>query len=212
MTIPFRTYLTKQTLLPAMIGLVTALTLGYNFGMYIIPNAVLHPFAKPIPKEVHVHADFMMYIGDTRIRFTDAKYQSEVGHKLANYIHFHDGSDEVVHRHADGITLVEFFDSLGLNLTDSCVTLDTGTKHCTGKDGELMLRVNGNQVKDVVHYVLKDDDRILLYFGDPKNPHLADYMNDVTDLACMYTGTCPERGTPPTEGCTLTCDVADDHS
>jgi hypothetical protein len=205
----FHTTVTKRLLVPAGIGILTALALGYIIGMYTIPNRLLHPFAPTIPKEVHVHADFRMYINDERIRFTDAKYQSEVGRKLADYIHFHDGSDEVIHRHANGITLAAFFDSLGLKLTNTCVTLDTGTSYCRGDDGELMLIVNGLPVHDIEHYILADNDRILLYFGDPQNPHLTEYTHGVTDLACMYTGTCPERGTPPTEGCTLTCDTVD---
>lgn len=199
-------YVTKRTLLGGLVGIVTALTLGYNLGLYSPATIFHHPTTRAI-KEVHVHADFRMYIGNTRIRFTDKKYQSEVGHKLANWIHFHDGSDEVIHRHAEGITLPMFFGSLGLSLTDTCVTLDTGPAHCTGKDGILMLRVNGKVVTDIMHYILADNDRVLLYYGDPTNPRLTDYTNGVTNLACLYTGTCPERGKPPTEGCGLTCDV-----
>ena len=211
MTSSITTYVTRSTILAGTCGALTALALGYNFGLYT-PSTLLGTAPATAVEEVHVHADFQMFIGDERIRFTDAEYQSAVGHKLHDSIHFHDGSDEVIHRHEGGITLANFFDSLGLTLTDTCVTLSDTVAHCTDKNSELRLMVNGTRVTDITHYILTDNDRILLYYGNPQNSHLTDYMSGVTDLACMYTGTCPERGTPPTEGCGLTCDVADDQT
>jgi hypothetical protein len=159
--------------------------------------------------EVHVHGDFRLYIGDERIRFNDPKYQSATGNAHHASLHFHDGNDEVIHRHADGVTLVEFFDSIGMKLTNDCLTLDTGTNYCTNATDTLMLIVNNERTMDIENYIFAEEDRILIYYGDPTNPKIRDYTIGVTDLACLYSGTCPERGTPPTEGCGLTCEVAD---
>jgi hypothetical protein len=30
---------------------------------------------------------------------------------------------------------------------------------------------------------------------------VADQISSISDLACMYSEKCPERGTPPTENC-----------
>jgi hypothetical protein len=150
-----------------------------------------------------------MYITDERIRFTDAKYQSEVGHSLDVAQHFHDGNDEVIHRHADHVTLVDFFHSLGVTLTDTCLTLESGTAYCTNESQEFMLFVNGTRNTKITEYITAEKDRILLYYGTPNNPRLPDYIAGVTDESCLYSRTCPERGEPPTEGCGLTCDVTD---
>ena len=203
-------YLTKRTVIASMIGVATSLTFGYNLGLYTFSRVVgreLPTHAVTYAGEVHVHADFRMYINDERIRFTDEKYQSEVGHTLDAAQHFHDGNDEVIHRHAKDVTIADFFHSLGLTLTDTCLTLDTGKKYCTNNTRTLLLFVNGTPVPDIEHYTTAEKDRILLYYGDPKNPRLAEYMNGVTDEACLYSHTCPERGEPPTESCGLTCDV-----
>lgn len=157
---------------------------------------------------VHVHGDFRMYIGDERIRFTDEKYQSSTAHTHHASLHFHDGNDEVIHRHADNVTLVEFFDSIDMRLTNDCLTMDSGIKHCSDEASTLMLMVNNDRTLDIENYIFAEEDRILMYYGDPNNPKISEYTMGVTDLACMYSGTCPERGTPPTEGCGLTCDVA----
>ena len=205
-----KTYLTTHTILASLVGIATTLVLGYNLGLYTISGML--GYGEPEPAhfegEVHVHGDFLMYLGDTRIRFTDKKYQSEVGHALDAAQHFHDGNDEVIHRHADNVTLVDFFRSLGITLTNPCLMLDDRVMRCTDRSNELMLFVNGEQVTDIVKYIIQEEDRIFLYYGDPNNPNLNTYMNSVTDESCLYSHTCPERGEPPTESCGLTCDVA----
>jgi hypothetical protein len=168
-----------------------------------------HPVGTSHGDMVHVHGDFRMYIGDERIRFTEAKYQSSPEQTHHASLHFHDGNDEVIHRHADGVSLMEFFDSIGMELKNDCLTMDTGTKYCTNATGTLMLIVNNERTMDIENYIFAEEDRILIYYGDPTNPKIRDYTVSVTDIACMYSGTCPERGTPPTEGCGMTCEVAD---
>ena len=206
--------LNKRTLTVSAFSLLTVLLIiavgfvltredGFLHGKH------LHGVGTSQGDEVHVHGDFRMYIGDERIRFTDAKYQSSTAHAHHVSLHFHDGNDEVIHRHADNVTLVEFFDSIGLKLTNNCVTMDTGTSYCTDGTGTLMLIVNNELRPDIENYIFTEEDRILLYYGDATNPRIKDYVEGVTDLACLYSGTCPERGTPPTEGCGLTCEATD---
>jgi hypothetical protein len=48
-------------------------------------------------------------------------------------------------------------------------------------------------------YEFTDLDRILITYGDMAG--VADQISSVSDLACMYSEKCPERGTPPTENC-----------
>lgn len=173
------------------------------------PHKTTHPIGTSHDSVVHVHGDFQMYIGDNRIRFTDEKYQSSTAHTHHASLHFHDGNDEVIHRHANNVTFSEFFDSIGMTLTNDCLTMDTGVKHCTVDNNKLLLLVNGKPVPDIRSYIFAEEDRILLYYGNQSNPKLSEYIENVTDIACMYSGTCPERGTPPTESCGLTCEVAD---
>ena len=195
-----------RIIVAGMCGLIVSIVAG---GLLLTQKMPHHPVGTSHDKVIHVHGDFRMYIGDTRIRFTDPKYQSTTGHAHHASLHFHDGNDEVIHRHADNVTFAEFFDSLGMKVTNDCLTLDTGTSYCTNATGTLMLLVNNQPVTDIEEYIFAEEDRILLYYGDPKNPNLKEYTDGVTDLSCLYSGTCLERGAPPTEGCGLTCEVAD---
>lgn len=199
-----------RPLLAAVLGIFVALLVGTTLTKtdHEHENAS-HPIGTTQDEEVHVHGDFRLYIGDERIRFTEDKYQSSGAATHHASLHFHDGNDEVIHRHADEVTLVEFFESIGMSLDNDCLTLDTGTAYCTNATGTLMLIVNNERTVDIENYIFAEEDRILIYYGDPTNPNIRDYTVGVTDLACVYSGTCPERGTPPTESCGLTCEVAD---
>ncbi len=203
-------YCTLPTIAAFAVGCIVSLAIGYVTGAVQLPTkTTTYPIGTSYDQEVHVHADFSLYLGDERVRFTDAKYQSDTQHIHHPSLHFHDGNDEVIHRHADNVTLSDFFASIGMELTNDCLTMDTGIEHCTSDVGTLLLMVNGERIMDITKYITEEEDRILLYYGDATNPNIRAYVDDTTDLACMYSGTCPERGTPPTEGCGLTCEVSD---
>ena len=157
--------------------------------------------------EVHVHSDWKMIINGEHIRFTDEKYQSINVHIKHKDIHLHDYEDLVIHRHADGVTFVVFLNSIGYNLTDTCLTRDTGEEFCNQNEKEVRLIVNGEREMDIKNYITQEADRILLYYGDITDPALQDYVASVTDEACLFSGTCLERGYKTTSTCGITCEI-----
>lgn len=157
--------------------------------------------------EVHVHADFLLYVNGERLRFTDAKYQSDLEQILHPDLHFHDGNDEVIHRHADGQMLTAFMDSLGWQLNNECLVSDEGESYCSDGNNELKLYVNGEQITNIESYEPQDLDQVLLYYGEPNAAVISELLAQVTDTACIYSGLCPERGTPPPESCGLSCEL-----
>ncbi len=157
--------------------------------------------------KVHVHADFVVVINDQRINLSEEKYQSSVRQVLHKNVHLHDGDDHVVHRHAEGITYGEFLQSLGFTLTNECLTNDAGEKFCTDENNVLALYVNEVPQTVLTEYIPQEENKVLLYYGTRNNPKLREYLNTVTDESCIYSGTCPERGTAPAESCGLTCEI-----
>ena len=157
--------------------------------------------------EVHVHADFALYVNDKRLDLTAAKYQSTLESEKNDDIHLHDSNDQVVHRHAENITFANFLQSIGFTLTKDCFTMDTGENICSSDASEVSLYVNNKPATDITSYITQEKDRVLLYVGPRNNPNLQKYLDSVTDEACIPSGTCPERGVPPVETCGLTCDL-----
>lgn len=168
----------------------------------------------------HVHADIKVIIFDKEIDFSKEKYQSTEDKELSPWQHFHDGNGNVMHQHKEGLTLSNFFKSLGFNLTDECIELPQDeavfdpfagkkeTEFCTGAKNSLKLYVNGKLLIDentrkpiVGSYEIKDLDRLLIIYdaSDLENVNLDDF--GVTNDACIYSEKCPERGKPPHETC-----------
>ncbi len=189
-----------QQQLAFLAGLCVALAGGWY---YISSN-----YTDDIPTdEYHIHADVVMVINDEQIDLSDTQYMSATGHILHADAHFHDGSDDIMHVHAEGIQLAEFYGSLGFSLTDTCITPPSGNTSCTNDDERLILFVNGIEAATVGSYVPQDSDQILIYYGSPDSPRITEYQARITNESCIYSGTCPERGLPPPESCGLTCEI-----
>ncbi len=158
------------------------------------------PLAQPTP-EYHVHADFKVYVEGQGVDFSLDKYQSVEGQEKDLWTHLHDGNGNLIHVHRQGVTLGQFFKSLGITLTPTCLALDTGQQYCTGGASTLKLFVNGQPDARFDAYEPQDLDRILISFGAETGPALQPQLDAVTDTACIYSLKCPERGKPPTESC-----------
>lgn len=166
-----------------------------------------HPIANPYDNEYHVHADFLIYVDNELLDLSGDEYMTTAAQKLSEHAHLHDNNGDVMHIHAEGITFVSFLDTIGITLTDSCLTTPDGTEHCMNNDEVLRLYVNGEVTDDVDSYVPVDDDRVLLYYGTPDSPQIPEYLETIPHDSCYYSGTCPERGVAPPESCGLTCEL-----
>ena len=158
--------------------------------------------------EVHVHSDFIMHLDGETIDFSLDKYQTTNQQTVHQHIHLHDNNGEVIHRHAQAVTLGEFFGSLGFILGTDCITTPDGTEYCTNDKASVAVFVNSEQIEDAPNYVNQEEDRILIYYGALSSDRLPELLNSITDTACIYSGTCPERGVAPPESCGLTCELS----
>ncbi len=155
--------------------------------------------------EVHVHADFAVYMNGNQLDFSQTEYQSSVSHEKDENVHLHDGDGKVVHRHAEGVTFAQFLKSIGYELGSDCFTTDIKEQYCTNASSTLAFYVNGNPA-DKTTYIPQEEDRILLTYG-PADSDIKSQLASITDESCIHTGSCPERGVAPVESCGLTCDV-----
>jgi len=159
-------------------------------------------------EEVHVHSDWLIHLAGVTLDLSADKYQTTNTQELHKHIHLHDNNGLVIHRHANNITLAEFLTSLGFAMSDTCLTTDEGVHHCANETEKLMVYVNEEAIANPSAYVNQEADRILVYYGDPNDQTtIAKLQAEVSDQACIYSGTCPERGTPPPEACGLNCEL-----
>lgn len=109
----------------------------------------------------HEHAAFAVKINGEKLDFSQPKYQVR-----SQYIHVENNDGNTLHRHATGVPVGEFFRSLGMNVSDSCFTLENKTNYCSNGNSNLEFYINGNKTNSIANYVFNDDDRILIVYGN----------------------------------------------
>jgi len=129
----------------------------------------------------HSHADFKVYILGKPLNFDSAKYQV-----MERLTHVENKDGGVLHVHATGITLGFFLKSLGLKLTDECITLDTGNQYCNLGKATLKAYVKSQntgwvQIYDPADYVINDLDKMLVSYGSESEEDIKKQQLAVTD-------------------------------
>lgn len=153
--------------------------------------------------EYHVHADFKVFIEGKPYNFSLAKYQENEAcgnpdqiknPTLKDFVHVHDGNGDVVHVHKQGITWGDFFESIGMKLNVTCLVLDTKEPFCDNENNTLKMYVNGQLNTEMERQPIRDLDRMLLSYGPEDQDGILRQMGTVTNDACIYSGSCKERG------------------
>lgn len=188
------------------------LVLGFIIAVVVIAGNIILERNTPeigVVGDIHYHAGFAMYINGQRYNFSQEKYMSTENKTLSNFAHLHDLNGNIIHKHASGVTLGFFFETLGMELNDTCLILDDGTSYCNDGNKELKMYVDGEHNDESAEYDLQDEDRILLSYGDELDQEIQKQIDSVSKDACLYSEACPEKGTPPEEASCVgeTCTV-----
>ena len=190
-----------QEMAAFFVGMLVGGFFTYSFLIDTTPEVV-------VSEDYHIHADFIVQTGETVHSYGTAEFMSTAEHILHPDAHLHDEDGEVLHMHEENISFAEFLDSLGIKTTDGCIALPNDDTYCAVEGASWSLFVNDQLwAGDFTTYVPQDLDRILLYYGQPENASIQTYLDAVTDNACFYSGSCPERGVAPAESCGLTCEL-----
>ena len=108
----------------------------------------------------HAHAAILVEVFGDRPDFTSPAYQFK-----SNWIHFEGGDGSTIHKHATGVTLEFFFESLGITVNEECFVLPNGRDYCTDSEYQLRFFINGEEVSDIHTHEIEEDDRILISYG-----------------------------------------------
>lgn len=165
----------------------------------------INPFG---PQDVHWHADFKVMIDGNFVDFNKFEYMSTPYVHLSERTHLHDFNPSVIHVHQTGVTLAEFFDSIGMEFSDNCFDANS-SRYCNSPTHQLQLYVNGKPNSQMGNYQPKDLDKILIFF-DTTTPS-QENLDSITNEACIYSLKCapPPGFTIPPESCSadLPCTV-----
>ena len=145
----------------------------------------------------HEHAAFIINVNGTAIDFSQPQYQVK-----SRLIHVEGGDGFTLHRHTDRVPFGEFLRSENMNLEDSCFSISEGTsdqqgqqqgqqlEYCTNGTEELRAFVNGEELEppsSLVDHILKDDDRILLIYGNQTTDQLTEALSELEEVPILKT-------------------------
>ena len=153
----------KSNLMAAGILTLVALIIGYSGYVFVTMDADV-PGAPPGAGRLggeHEHASLLVRIFNDKFDFAVPSYQIK-----SSWIHFEESDGTTIHRHASEVTLGYLFDSLNIGIDSECYSFPDGRQFCTNEDYSLKYYLNHQLVKDINDYVIQDDDRILITFGN----------------------------------------------
>lgn len=142
---------------------------------------------------VHYHANFGVFIDGQREQFDSFTFYEEVascaGDELNNpktRVHMHDNVSHVVHVHDGGATWGHFFANLGYTLGNDVLKTDKGA-YISGEDGkELRFILNGKETRSIANATIRNEDALLIDYGDAAEPVLLERFDAITEDAAEY--------------------------
>ena len=109
----------------------------------------------------HIHASILVKIFGDKFDFSLPNYQIKT-----SWIHFENQDGDTIHRHASGVGLEFLFNSLGIAIDENCYIFPDGREFCSNEDYSLKYFVNHKPVNDIKEYVIMEEDRILISYGN----------------------------------------------
>ena len=166
----------KNSLMAAGILALIVVIAGYSVYVFInldsnVPGAP--PGAGKLGDE-HEHASLLVRIFGDKFDFSLPNYQIK-----SSWIHFEDQDGDTVHRHSSGVELEFLFNSLNIGLSEKCFIFADGRQFCTNDDYSLKYFVNHKPVSDIRGYVIQEDDRILISYGDETEDEIEEQLAEL---------------------------------
>jgi hypothetical protein len=128
----------------------------------------------------HEHAAMLVRIFSDKFDFSLPDYQVK-----SPYIHFESGNGDTIHRHAANVNLGFLFKSLKIGFDDECFVFpDKKPEHtfCNNEDYSFKYYINHEKVSKISDYVIHEDDRILVLYGNENQTQIDNYLKELDGL------------------------------
>ena len=131
----------------------------------------------------HEHAAFLVKVNGQNIDFSQPQYQVQ-----SDYIHVENGDGTTLHRHATNVTFVDFLKSVKMDIDkkNNCLTFTNGTEYCDDENNKLRTFINGNSTGSISDYVLNNDDRLLVIYGNETDEQIANALEELNRIEIQY--------------------------
>ena len=153
--------LKNRIIMFGILGVITAIV-GYSAFSFSenMSNTPVIPSGIGALGSEHAHQGIAVMIFGELMDFSLADFQVQ-----DRRIHFEGGEGYTVHRHATGVPIGYFLETLGFRFDNECISFE-GEDFCTDDDNSWKFFVNREPVNNIQEYVGSEDDRILITYGN----------------------------------------------
>jgi hypothetical protein len=132
-------------------------------------------------KPTQLYADFMLYVDGKEVVFEDKSLFNRNPYVL---LRPGEESRNLIVVRAQGVTVQQFFRSIGIGLTRNCLSM-LGSDFCSdpGTGSTLKFYVNGAPMADAQDYVIQDKDKILVSYGSESYRGIQTQLGTIGDRA-----------------------------
>jgi hypothetical protein len=166
----------KSMLIAGGIIAVVAVIVGisvYNFTNLTASAPGSPPGAGTLGDE-HEHGSILVRIFTDKFDFSLPAYQIK-----NSWIHFEGQDGTTVHRHSSGVTTGYLFETLGIFIDENCYVFPDGREFCTSEDYSLKYFINHQPVPSINEHVIKEGDRILIYYDEDNQEKIDGYLSEL---------------------------------
>ena len=131
----------------------------------------------------HEHAAFLVKVNGQNIDFSQPQYQVQ-----SDYIHVENGDGTTLHRHATNVTFVDFLKSVKMDIDkkNNCLAFTNGTEYCDDDNNKLRTFINGNSTGSISDYILNNNDRLLVIYGNETDEQIANALDELNKIKIQY--------------------------
>lgn len=148
------------------------------------------------PDDVHYHANFAVYIDGQQEKFKGAQYYTDTetcteskAMTPTERAHMHDNVNSVVHVEDHAVTWGQFFANLGWSIGPDFIENANNTLYQENDNNKLHIMLNGQDYTDlggIANTVIKDQDKLLVSFGDVNNATMQKEYQAIPSTAHHY--------------------------
>ena len=169
----------KTVILP----IIAAIVIIAVISMYVSSQNTLSVAGFGPLGSAHEHAAFLVKVNGQNIDFSQPKYQVQ-----SDYIHVENGDGSTLHRHATNVTFADFLKSvkMDIDMKNNCLIFTNGTEYCDDNNNKLTTFTNGNSTNSISDFVLNNNDRLLVIYGNETNEQIAKALDELNNIEIQF--------------------------
>ena len=167
-----------------IIPIIAAIVIIAGISIYVFSQNTLSVAGFGPLGSAHEHAAFLVKVNGQNIDFSQPQYQVQ-----SDYIHVENGDGTTLHRHATNVTFVDFLKSVKMDIdkkNKNCLAFTNGTEYCNDENNKLRTFINGNSTGYISDYILNNNDRLLVIYGNETDEQIANALDEVNKIKIQF--------------------------